>query len=351
MHMEDIHLERISRALSQKLNEEVALVSIEKIGRGYHAEGFKATARDGRDFFIKRISSVVQGFEYPERKVASLMVGHGMAKRANRRPLPVGVFTETNGVLEAIPDISQNTVVYHVQEFEPEGKAYAELLGERESKTKIDEQDRLEIENITDHIVQVHQIRHPSSDSAELCQVYNDGLRAEMVHPEVTMPFLHEFESDHPLIPPERQGEYLTLLLQMIHTWKNRSDRLCALHGDFWGGNVFLRQDSSVWVIDYSRIPWGDPGVDVGKWMSYYLWYFYKTGNSYYRDLGDLFLETYIQKTGDEEVRQSMCLGFAFAGVLYSMLDFFPEVDIDVRKKMFTQVCSIIKNNRFSWGV
>lgn len=349
--MDEMNLPKLSKAMSQKLKVPVEFVSAEAVGRGYHAEGFKLTTKEGQHYFMKRISSMVSGFEYPERKVFSLMVGHGMAKRANSAPLPMGLLVETDGAVEAVPEISHDTLVYHIQEFESEGKAYSAILSEREAKTAVDAEDRLEIENIIDYLSRIHAIKYPSRDKRELDQVYNDGLRAELVHPEVTMPFLHEIEDDHPIIPIEKQGEYLVIVLKLIRAWRNRSDRLCALHGDFWGANVFLRRDSSVWVIDYSRIPWGDPGVDVGKWMSYYLYYYYKTNNAYYKELGNIFLETYIKKTGDEEILRSASFGFVFAGVLYASLDPFPNMDMEVRKKVFDHIWSILKNNRFSWEV
>lgn len=340
----------MSRVVSGKLNESIEFVRCEEAGRGFHSVGYKLTAKDGRHFFLKKVTVNDSGFEFPERKLSSLLVGHAMARRAGAKPRPVGLIVEVEGDMHMMPELSDDSAMYHLQEFEPEGVSYFALLNQRKGKARMDRQDIVELENITDYICSLHKVTHPSRDVKKLKAVYNDGLRGELMHPELTLTFLHALDEEHPFLSPSKQGEYVTLLLRLIHVWKDRHDRLRALHGDFWGGNLFLREDASVWVIDYSRVPWGDPGTDIGHWMSQYLWLYHQTRNDYYRELGDAFLSLYVEKSGDKEIMQALSLGFGLIGVLYASLDVYPEVPLETRRRMFENVRDILRENRFVWG-
>jgi hypothetical protein len=345
--MEEIDLSQVSKALSAKLGSEVEITEIHKIGRGFHATGYKIVAKDGRAFFIKKVTTNTIGLEHPERKLSSLLVGHNMATRAGQKPKPIGLLIEVDGKMSAFPDIPLDTGVYHVQEFEPEGRSYISLLEGRKDKRTLDEQDHRETSSMTDIIAAIHKIRYASDDPEQVKAMYMDGLRGELVHPELVITFMHQLDETHPIIPPNTQGKYLELYLQLIHKWKGRTERLRALHGDLWGANMFLRENGTAWIIDFSRIPWGDPGIDIGRWMGQYVWFYIITRNPYYKELGELFLKTYQEKTGDAEIREAASLGFMFVGFIYPT--YYTQEDLALRKKMFEHACEILKQGRFFW--
>ncbi len=270
-----------------------------------------------------------------------------MAIRAGQRPRPLELILETGGKMTMMPKISLYTNVFHLQEFEPEGTSYFSILENSKGKSTVDEYDKVVTSSVVDTIASIHALSYPSKDNDQLKALYMDGLRGELVHPEITLTLMHELDEDHPVIPPSKQGEYVGLYLKLIHAWKGRSDRLRALHGDLWGANVFVRKDKTSWIIDFSRIPWGDPGIDIGRWMGQYVWFYILTKNLYFKELGELFLETYAQKTGDEEIRKAASLGYIFSGFIYPV--FFDKEDLSVRKKMFEHACKILDKGEFFW--
>ncbi len=347
--MHDIDLQKISALISQKLNRPVDLIAIEKVGSGYHSDGFKLTARDGQQFFLKRVKSHDLGFETPERKVMSLLVSNGMHRRSGLTPQPIGVILDNGDEAGIIPEVTEDTAIYHVQEFEPEGVSYWSQLGERKQKITVDETDLAELEKITDYITTLHTVSHPSQDPERLKSVYNDGLRNVLINPELTVMLLHDFTDDHALLPARDHGEYVGLMLNLIHKWKNRSDRLAALHGDFWGANVFFKPDGSLWVIDYSRIAWGDRGIDVGWWLSQYLWFYHETQNPYFKELGETFLEIYIAKSGDAEIRDAVALVLGLMGIIYITPRFYPNLDPIIGRRFFDVIQTILREQRFVW--
>ncbi len=347
--MDNIDLQKISSLITQKLNKKVEIIGIEKIGSGYHSDGFKLTTKEGHNFFLKRVKSHDLGFEIPERKVMSLLISNGMGYRSGLEPKPIGVILDNKNETGIIPEITEETAIYQVQEFQSEGISYESLLKDKKEKIKVDETDIAELEKITDYLVKIHKIKHPSKDTERLKSVYNDGLRNVLTNPELTIMLLHDFTNSDKILPAKEHGNYVGLMLTLIHKWKDRHERLVALHGDFWGANLFFKKDGEIWVIDYSRIPWGDAGVDVGWWLSRYLWFYHETQNEYFKELGEKFLDMYERKSNDKEIHQAVSLVLGLMGIIMISPRFYPNLDTVIGKRFFDNIVDILKNSQLIW--
>lgn len=348
--MENINLKEISKIISTKLNRTIDIYKIEDSENGFHSKGYKLISSDGQAFFLKKIKSHDVGFEYPDQKVASLIVSDGMSLRACCEPRPLGVIVGNGEDLVEVPNIDEDSKIFQIQEFESNGASYQSLLLQRKDKKNVDQEDLNELNKITDFISRLHKKKHPSSDEEYLKLVYNASLRKLITHPELALAHLVSFGDSHPILPRSKHGQYLELMLKLIYKWENRSDRLVALHGDFWGSNLFFKDDGSIWVIDYSRIPWGDRGIDVGWWLSEYLWLYHETQNKYFQDLGEKFLDLYIQKTGDIGIRQAVSLVMGLKGILRISPKFYPDLDEEIGRRFFINILEILKRNELTWS-
>ena len=350
IHMHTIDLKKISAALTAHTGKPVEIIHIEKAGSGFHSDGFRIATNDGRDFFLKRIKSLEGGFEFPERRVSALQVSNSMAQRAGQYPLPVGVILAHGDNAHVAHEVSEDHTIYHVQEFAPSAKNYLDMLSEKGEKDMVDEADKGEIAKIVRLIASVHAVKHPSGESNIQNAVYNDGIRGVLVHPELTFTLLHDFPDDHPHLPPEKQKEHIGRMWKNISSWKDRSDRLAALHGDFWGANVFFTEDGEPFVIDFSRIPWGDPGIDIGWWMSQYLWRYHATKKEYFKELGEEFLNAYIAETGDTEMRRALTISLGFLGIVNIYPKFHPNgLDHDLGERFLGAVSASLDKGEFVW--
>ncbi|MDD2758033.1 MAG: hypothetical protein PHD72_01505 [Patescibacteria group bacterium] len=347
--MDNIDLKKISELLANQTGHSVQIEKIEKVGSGYHSDGFKLVAADGRCYFLKKVKSHDLGFELPERKIMSLLVSNGMCNRANIGSKCLGVVLGNGDEVKMLPEVNEATEIYHLQEYEPEGTSYWSLLQARKNRAAIEPEDLSELEKITDYISAVHRVKHPSSDAGQLKAVYNDSLRAVLTNPELAIMLLSDYTDSHPLLPAGEHGAYVGLMLNLMYQWKDRSDRLTALHGDFWGANLFVRKDGSVWMIDYSRIPWGDPGIDIGWWLAQYIWFYHATGNQYFKTMGDKFLELYIAKTNDQEIKQTVALSLGLLNIIFLSPRFYPDLDLSVGKSFFDNIVAILKKGTFIW--
>jgi len=338
----------LSELLTKKLNREVEVTDIVKVGSGFHSNGYKITTKGGENYFIKQVTSEDMGFEFPERKLMSLLVSHSMLSRHENYPNSLGVAIK-NEKFEFLPEIDENTQVYHIQEYGGEGKSYMDMLNEKMGKGEVDDADRKEIDKVVDFLVSLHKNKPASKDQNLLTAIYNDYLRSVIGHPEYLLLLLQRVPDDSPVLRPTEQGEFISLMLEGMHYFKGRPERLAAIHGDFWGANVFFKEDNSIFVIDYSRMPWGDPGFDVGVWMSQYLIKYHITNSNYFRELGDYFLEQYIKKTGDKGVINTMVYPLGVVSVIYSSEKSVPGIPDSARKAFYTNVTRMLKNKQFSW--
>ena len=348
--MQEINLATFSDLVSEKLGRKVVFVEAEKIGSGYHSDGFKLKTADGEFFFVKYIKSHDLGFEFPERQAMTLMVSTGMGRRASGdNPAPVGTVVLDGEKSMMLPELGETSKIFHIQEFGGDGTSYSKILENNMNKSSVDDEDRAQLSAIADALVKIHSVKHPSADKARLDAIYNDGIRNMLTHPELSMMVLSDFPVDYPVLDLEGQKEIISLMYENIKAWMGRSDRLTALHGDFWGANIFLRDDGSVFIIDFSRIPWGDPAIDAGWFLAELLWYYHLTGNPYFRELSEEWLKIYQEKSGDTELRKVLPLVIGWVGIVQVYPRWFPDIDVAKAKKFMEHIKEILRRKEFVW--
>lgn len=346
---DELDLGMFSRLLSQKTGRETVIVSALQIGGGYHSEGFQLTTSDGRSFFLKYVRSHDLGFEFPERQIASLLVSNGMGMRAKNNPAPVGVVVADGDTAVMLPEITDTTKVYHLQEFAGTGTSYSALLKNNLKKQLVDDEDRARLSVVADALVKIHSVKHFSNDSARLKAIYGDGLRNILSNPELSLMVLSEFPVDYEILDLDGQKEFISLMYDNIRERMGRYDRLTALHGDFWGANIFFKEDGDIFIIDFSRIPWGDPGTDVGWFIAEHLWYYHLTGNPYFRELIETWFRIYEEKSGDKEIRKAVPLVIGWIGIVQIYPRWFPDIDVTVGKNFIGHVKEILRRKEFVW--
>lgn len=339
-------LEKLSKKLTQEQKKKVELISSKKIDSGYHSDGYKLTSKDGKNYFLKKFKSDDLGFYYNERKIYSLMVSNSMASRVNAKPKPISVILEEKNNVEFL-DLAQNYKnIYHLQEYTELGKSYTNILSERESRKSITGEDIEELKQVVKHISKVHKVK--PKDNGQLRNLYNDGIQSVLISPELLVMMLGHFEDDHKIMPIEKQREFILTMYDLIRRYRNNEKRVSALHGDFWGNNVFFNK-GKINVIDYSRIPWGDPGIDVGWWIAQYLYAYSKTGNNYFKELTLKFLELYIKETGDKDILEHTAIIMPFQYLVLIFPPFELNPDEKVMKKFKTIINGIIEEGKIKW--
>ncbi|MDO8664962.1 MAG: phosphotransferase [Candidatus Liptonbacteria bacterium] len=350
--MEKIELKKLSEVISKRLGRAIIFSSAEVMKGGFQSHAFKLTTQDGERFFLKKMKqSGEAGFEITERHLFSYAVSHSMTKRSGLAPEPLGVIIGHEAEMIVLPNLDEGVSLYHVQKFADDlGESYWSLLLSKKTKKVPDENDRKEIEAIINLLVRIHSGPLPKFSLTVLKTLYNDSLQSLLAYPGYFFLFLSDFGSKHPLLPRSKHGAYIGLILNLVYRWENNTKRLRPLHGDFWGANIFLLSNDKATAIDFSRIPFGEPGIDVGYFVAQYLWFYHSTGNPYFKKLGELFIESYATKASDKDIRKALCLPLGLLALLYCNPRFHPDNNSASEKSFFKVVLANLKSGEFSWG-
>ena len=336
-----------SDILTKTLDQKINLIKIEEYLDGYQSKSYILTDSSNKKFFAKQIKHNVRGFEYPAKEISSLMTSGFMQDNTQLSPRNLGLLINKNSELLSLPTITTDDKIYQLQEFAGEGKSYFDILLSNLNKKSIDESDIEHLDKIIDIICNVHKVKPDKNLDYSL--LYKDGIRSLLTNSEITTSLLSDFDYNHPILNLNNQKEYLGYLWELIRHFDKNSKRVSALHGDFWGGNLFFGKDNNPWLIDFSRIPWGDAGIDIGWWFGQYLWFYYETKNPYIKKLGNLFLKKYILKSKDKKIRETMSLGLAVAGIIYISPKIHPNLDLDIASQFWNHIDKTIKNKKFDW--
>lgn len=108
-------LSLLAGLIAEKTGVHSPIKSMAAAGAGFHASGYRVALEDGRTYFLKRITSNLNGFEIPQRKLNTLSVSHYMASHAGVPPLSLGVAVENASTLAWLPQVDEQTVVYHLR--------------------------------------------------------------------------------------------------------------------------------------------------------------------------------------------------------------------------------------------
>jgi aminoglycoside phosphotransferase (APT) family kinase protein len=103
--------------------------------------------------------------------------------------------------------------------------------------------------------------------------------------------------------------------------WRLKADpkRLAQTHGDFHPFNVLFGEDTAFWLLDRSRGGWGEPADDVTCMAINYLFFsLQRSGElaSPFAEIWDLFWDTYLTQTGDEQLLRLVAPFFAWRALV-----------------------------------
>lgn len=327
-----------------------SVTDIRTIKTGYYYNSLVTQTSDKKSFFLKETNTRRSGS--PERiirDIESRVTSHEMTNRSGMSPRSFGVMiVNPNGDTFYIPELSKLTEIYHIQEYEPEGTSLMTILIKRRKRRRMSRKDLAEIVQIVEPAARTHSIRHTTQSSRRLRKIYNECL-FEGVLARV-MIRQQDFDDDYALLPLETRELIITSCFRLASKMRSRIKRVRALHGDFWGSNIFFRKkDGTVYFVDFGGYPWGDPGTDIGWFIGELLWLYHETGNPYYKEYGEAFLNLYEQVTGDFDIREMMCITFGLKALIKLSPRFFKSIKRKVARKFLAVVLEILITGKFCW--
>jgi len=194
------------------------------------------------------------------------------------------------------------------------------------------------------YLAQIHSTKRRDAD------LYRRRLRELIGHGECIMGLTDSYPAQCGFIT----GDLLRTIEEVCNRWRwrlrDKAGRLSQVHGDFHPYNVLFRSGTDFSVLDRSRGEWGEPADDVTAMTTNYLL------NSLIRwgrlqgpfeVLFRLFWDTYVEASRDKEVTATAAPFFAFRGLVVASPVWYPNLSMEVRRKIFRFIENVLDMPRF----
>ena len=132
---------------------------------------------------------------------------------------------------------------------------------------------------------------------------------------------------------------------------KGKGHRCAQVHGDYHPWNIMFRHGADFAVLDRSRGEWGEPADDMSALSINYIFYalqVYGELKGPFERLFKLFWDTYLDKTGDEEMLTVVQPFYAWRGLVIASPVWYPNLSIDVRVKLFNFVKNVLETEQLN---
>jgi hypothetical protein len=131
---------------------------------------------------------------------------------------------------------------------------------------------------------------------------------------------------------------------------KDRSHRLCRVHGDFHPWNILFREATDFTVLDRSRGEWGEPADDIATMTINYLFFSLQRSNRLEGDFEKMFRffwERYLAEAKDKEMLEVIAPFLAWRGLVIASPVWYPHLSPAVRKSLFNFIENVLAAERF----
>ena len=330
------------------------LISIEKIGEGFHNAGFLIILSISNQ--IKRIvMRVVRGdtgwgHDYLSDHSSVLLLQHSLLRSA-----PVGTCSVSFDVAALMSDgtiksIGESIEFLHFVDEIPESESspYSKDLFKIAEKQSLSDNDILRARVIAEYLAKLHSQKNQNPN------LYSRHIRDLIGHGEMLMGVIDTY-------PPANNLDFTSIEeLERIEIetvrWRNRikysSERCSRIHGDVHPfGNLRFKSDNSILALDMSREKFGEPADDVaGMSINYLFFSIWKHGKltPHFEKLFRIFLDEYINKTRDKDILRYMPPFYAFRGTVIAHPLYYPDLETFKRRKIFNFILNVINDKEFN---
>jgi hypothetical protein len=332
----------------------VKLASVRKLGEGFHNAGFLITVSttSGIKRFIMRIvrGDTGWGHDYLGDRCGVLLLQHRLFNAA-----PAGTCSRSLDVAALMNDGSIKSVgesvefLHFVEEVpESEWSSYSNDLFAVADRGSLSDTDRVRVKAIADYLADLHSAKNPNPN------LYMRHIRDLVGHGEMLMGVIDTYPDLETLRFTSRE-ELEAIELGAVR-WRNRIKHLfrrCSrIHGDIHPfGNIRFKDNNTFLALDLSREEFGEPADDLaGLSINYLFFSIWKHGNitAPFRELFNIFLERYLERTGDREILKVMAPFYAFRGTVVAHPLYYPELEPVRRRKIFNFVLNVLNDEEFN---
>jgi hypothetical protein len=200
---------------------------------------------------------------------------------------------------------------------------------------------------LADYLAEIHSVKN--KDEPEL---YFRRLRDLLGHGEGTFGLTDSYPNNLSYVNEKFFVEFEKRCLEWRWRLKHKAQRLSQVHGNFHPRNIMFRQGNEFTVLDRRWGDWGEPAEDVATLTINYLFYSLQSFgemNGPFGRLFALFWKNYLDRTGDDEMLKAVQPFYAWRGVALASPLQYPNLSVDVRKKILRFAEKIISCKEFEF--
>lgn len=197
---------------------------------------------------------------------------------------------------------------------------------------------------LSDCLVELH------SKKLDAPGLYLRRIRDLLGHGECIMGLIDNYPAQFEFIDQQLLKKIEVACVDWRWRIKERSHRLCQVHGDFHPWNILFGEDADFTLLDRSRGEWGDPADDMTCLSLNYVFSSLLVSGRLegcFEQMFILFWENYLAKTGDREMLEVVQPFFAWRGLVIASPVWYPHLPLSVRKTIFNFIQNILTTKTF----
>ncbi len=255
--------------------------------------------------------------------------------------IDAGAFTH-DGRLKSISDCKEFFILTELAEGQPYYLDLERIKRERRMK----DLDLKRCISLSEYIASIHTVKNRNGRN-----LYIRRIRELLGHGECIM----GLTDSYPLNSQYVNEEFLKTIEKRCIDWrwklKKKTYRCSQVHGDFHPWNILFKERCNFTVLDRSRGEWGEPADDITAMSINYLFYSLQTYNEIrgpFLELFQNFWETYLKRTGDEEVLTTIQPFYAWRGLVIASPIWYPNLKPQTRRKIFNFIKNILETDKLN---
>lgn len=339
----------VTEYLSNLFHHPVSVVVFKELGVGvlgtaYIIE-FKVNG-EKKKVVLKTLSQKGFGQDFPADRANTLLYAHTVYNKMKNhvKSYDAGAVL-TDGSLTSLGDAGEFFILMDFVS----GDEYAKDLDRIKETGKLQALDVERVRILADYEAKIHSVK---KDDPIL---YDRRIRDLVGRGDCITGIIDTYPRDKRTYAFTNAEEFEAIEKKCIKwRWriKDKSHRLCQVHGDIHPFNILWQDDRVFTLLDRSRGEWGEAADDVSCLsINYVFWSLMENsrfGGSFER-LFEFFFRRYMELTGDEEMMEVIQPFYAFRSLVIAHPLFYPKISVENRRRIFNFLNAVLETERFDY--
>ncbi|MFO8163798.1 MAG: phosphotransferase family protein [Thermodesulfobacteriota bacterium] len=336
--------EKVENYLKEHFGARARLRNMERLGEGVHGAAYVlkfSTPQGEQHLIMKTLFPSRFGHDHYSDRAQVLLLANSNYNDLPKHIKAIDVVGESPDRLISVKDARE----FYIFMEEAGGEPYFRVLDTILQRGYLNELDKVRAKMLAYFLADIHGNKYSGEDGGIL---YRRRIRDLIGHGECIMGIIDAY-APVDFITENELLEYAGKCFPWWGKIRDRSERLCSVHGDYHPGNIRLQGDDFV-LLDRSRGSWGEPADDVSCLSVNYIHYAIKDRGTFegpFAELFRLFLDSYLERTKDSGFFEVVQPFFAFRILVVANPRFYPEDSDVTKRKLINFGRSILEKDRF----